>query len=870
MKEINIYGVLNNATTDGVIAKAEQIQDSTQGKKQSDINADYKERIETLESGGGTGSGGTTDYTDLTNKPQINGHELSGNKSSKDLGLQQAGDYALKSEIPDTGKFATKEELNNITPTIGENGNWFINGEDTGKPAKGMDGADGVSLGEIALVQEPGTESGSENKVMSQKAVSEELTELDNKINLNGNLVMLGSQVFELGSSVSKRYSLPNMIVDKKYAFVLKSSNKITANLFRVRINNKTIVDITNIINFDSGYIIEYTPSSSDLKNNNQSNVMDVDIYNSESEMTADLYILYTAKEELDSVIEKNNTLVKANVVDIVLEERHFANKVNASMTTGVVSPTNSSNNNRCTTFLKLGTSKDILVASSTNSFSIVCFDKDKIYKYFIFNSTSISESNYYKFTDDIEYIIINGGNTESKCPIGTIIYNVPVEYMCNNINSLQKLEACPFKVFNYNEFFNSTGKEVETYASEPTDNASCSSRINLDVSDYEGIQSSNRNLNPVFEYDVKGNCVASHCYQSGTDEWYARGAIKFNPETAYITVVGNNNYKTNIILYKKPSHRIYVSPIDNAKYSRDSRMTEWKVFGDSTSDEGWAGTEVDYWTMASRILGLQAENMAKAASSFLPFKGSGSVAGETNTAIYDKTKLLSDFAGLITILGSTNDYNGGWSGAVWAPTDSEDRASKLMLTQENGKDLFNELSVKKFDDLLNIDELLADHNNHYFEEAFLYTMWDLKIRNPKALIICISPFGRIGEEYPNIVGATLQDYRNSEKRICQLLGIPYLDVQDVVGGINHTFYFNDAESETSAAEGLHPSADGHKITAAWLTVKLRTYIDMWELMNNGYIDTAYWQGKNTTSSSNSMFVKENFELKDYTSRITW
>lgn len=179
MTEINIYGTLNNATPDGVIAKAEQIKDSTQGKKQSEINADYKKRIETLETGGGTGSG-TTDYNDLTNKPQINGHELSGNKSASDLGLQAAGDYALKSEIPDTGKFATKEELNNITPTIGENGNWFINGEDTGKPAKGSDGADGVSLGEIALVQETGTESGSENKVMSQKAVSEKLTELYN------------------------------------------------------------------------------------------------------------------------------------------------------------------------------------------------------------------------------------------------------------------------------------------------------------------------------------------------------------------------------------------------------------------------------------------------------------------------------------------------------------------------------------------------------------------------------------------------------------------------------------------------------------------------------------------------------------------
>lgn len=36
------------------------------------------------------GSGGTSDYTDLTNKPSINGTTLSGNKTSSDLGLQSA------------------------------------------------------------------------------------------------------------------------------------------------------------------------------------------------------------------------------------------------------------------------------------------------------------------------------------------------------------------------------------------------------------------------------------------------------------------------------------------------------------------------------------------------------------------------------------------------------------------------------------------------------------------------------------------------------------------------------------------------------------------------------------------------------------
>ena len=36
---------------------------------------------------GGSGSSGTTNYNDLTNKPSINGITLTGNKTSADLGI---------------------------------------------------------------------------------------------------------------------------------------------------------------------------------------------------------------------------------------------------------------------------------------------------------------------------------------------------------------------------------------------------------------------------------------------------------------------------------------------------------------------------------------------------------------------------------------------------------------------------------------------------------------------------------------------------------------------------------------------------------------------------------------------------------------
>ncbi len=59
---------------------------------------------------------------------------------------------------------------------IGENGNWFINGVDTGKPSRGEAG---VSLGDVILSHELSVEEGSENRVLSQKIVSEKIFELE-------------------------------------------------------------------------------------------------------------------------------------------------------------------------------------------------------------------------------------------------------------------------------------------------------------------------------------------------------------------------------------------------------------------------------------------------------------------------------------------------------------------------------------------------------------------------------------------------------------------------------------------------------------------------------------------------------------------
>ena len=56
----------------------------------------------------------TSDYNDLENKPKINNIELSGNKTLDELGVQPAGDYATKNEIPNVDSFITNT-VDNLT-----------------------------------------------------------------------------------------------------------------------------------------------------------------------------------------------------------------------------------------------------------------------------------------------------------------------------------------------------------------------------------------------------------------------------------------------------------------------------------------------------------------------------------------------------------------------------------------------------------------------------------------------------------------------------------------------------------------------------------------------------------------------------------
>lgn len=66
------------------------------------------------------GGGGTSDYNDLTNKPQINGNVLSGNQSASDLGFATVATSGSYNDL--TGKPTIPAAANDGTLTIQRNG----------------------------------------------------------------------------------------------------------------------------------------------------------------------------------------------------------------------------------------------------------------------------------------------------------------------------------------------------------------------------------------------------------------------------------------------------------------------------------------------------------------------------------------------------------------------------------------------------------------------------------------------------------------------------------------------------------------------------------------------------------------------------
>lgn len=159
--------------------------------------------------GGSGGTGGTTDYSVLSNKPKINGVELSGNKTLTELGIQPSGNYltsipseyvtetelsnagyALKTEIPDV---STKLENTNLK--AGTNISLNVVGND-------------VTINSTATGGEGG------GSVVADSAT-------------NGNIIVDGAEmnVYTLPSDIAKTSDIPNIVAGTNITVDVEGNN---------------------------------------------------------------------------------------------------------------------------------------------------------------------------------------------------------------------------------------------------------------------------------------------------------------------------------------------------------------------------------------------------------------------------------------------------------------------------------------------------------------------------------------------------------------------------------------------------------------------------------------------------------------------
>lgn len=114
------YGTQDTAPPSEPLTREEQYLSAIAGvTAATDIPEKPLTRVEEylakiVENGGG-GGGGTSDYDQLSNRPQINNNTLTGNKTSSDLGLQDA---LTETQLAAVNSGITSEKLGTVETNI--------------------------------------------------------------------------------------------------------------------------------------------------------------------------------------------------------------------------------------------------------------------------------------------------------------------------------------------------------------------------------------------------------------------------------------------------------------------------------------------------------------------------------------------------------------------------------------------------------------------------------------------------------------------------------------------------------------------------------------------------------------------------------
>ena len=165
-----------------------------------DVIAQIFDRLDALESGGGGGTGGTTNYENLSNKPQLNGVTLEGNKT-----LDQVGVLAKNQGSNNSGKFLSVGSDGNVVP------------------------ADAPSGGTV----DPEQIKQAVNGYLEENPVSGMTAEQEQQLNQNTTDVAdLKSALTELGNNYKSEYFLLKSPNGQVYKITISNSGEIIPTVF--------------------------------------------------------------------------------------------------------------------------------------------------------------------------------------------------------------------------------------------------------------------------------------------------------------------------------------------------------------------------------------------------------------------------------------------------------------------------------------------------------------------------------------------------------------------------------------------------------------------------------------------------------------
>ena len=218
---------------------------------------------------------------------------------------------------------------------------------------------------------------------------------------------------------------------------------------------------------------------------------------------------------------------------------------------------------------------------------------------------------------------------------------------------------------------------------------------------------------------------------------------------------------------------KCYVSPVNVAFYTGGEERTELPLLDKEKGYRvAFLGDGITYGDKLSSQSDTYASllTVKMGAESYDNYGVNGSCMGGNHPErFWDRYFAMTEEADLVFVFGGTNDYELG---------------TPLGAMGEN--------STQSFYGVLNL------------------LMSSMKQKYPDAQIIFMTPLPRLGDTQKNSEGYVLADYANAIVEMGEFYDIPVVDLY-------HTASMNFVGNDEYSADGLHPTAAGHKALSDYL-----------------------------------------------------